>query len=295
MDEEYLAHYGVKGMKWGVRHDRRSSGSGSGRVSRALKRGFRTAGGAVKKGSSRVAGIIANKAKASIAKRKELKEVAKDAGYSTNVKGMREFNALRNKTLSSHDPATVAKGMHTLTDSELRKKMDRLKLESQVHDIVNDNNRKAYEQANRAEQLKKARNEARASGILGKAATNVLTTVGTHAGKEAVNLALEKIKNAPASGDSGPSDVFNYQDRSKTNRDWYIKSTAGIKGNTAVSRTKDSDKPSYNKQATYDPSSVVGAKRIYSDRDKTYSARKEHLANKGSKATKKKLKDTKKK
>lgn len=202
MDEEYLAHYGVKGMKWGVRHDRRSSGSGSGRVSRALKRGFRTAGGAVKKGSSRVAGIIANKAKASITKRKELKEVAKDAGYSTNVKGMREFNALRNKTLSSHDPATVAKGMHTLTDSELRKKMDRLKLESQVHDIVNDNNRKAYEQANRAEQLKKARNEARASGILGKAATTIVTSVGTYAGKKAVDSALGKIKNIVAQTDA---------------------------------------------------------------------------------------------
>lgn len=39
MYNDYLVHYGVKGMKWGVRHDKSSSGSGkSGRSSYKVKR-----------------------------------------------------------------------------------------------------------------------------------------------------------------------------------------------------------------------------------------------------------------
>lgn len=39
--KNYLVHYGVQGMRWGVRHDRQGSSSGSSRVGSASKSGNR--------------------------------------------------------------------------------------------------------------------------------------------------------------------------------------------------------------------------------------------------------------
>lgn len=232
MSEEFLAHYGVKGMRWGVRHERPRSGGRSERISRALKRGFKSGGAAIARGSSRVAKLASDRFKSYRDKKKELKEVAREAGYKSNLRGMREFNALRKRTLASHDPAVIAKGMHTLTDSEFKKKLDRVKLESQMRDVINENNRKAYEMNNRAIQLKKAKAEARASGILGKSATAIISATGTHAGKALVDKAMTKLDSVSTTSSDSPSHVFNAQN---SRPDYQITQTRGVNKPTSNS------------------------------------------------------------
>lgn len=41
MNRDYLAHYGVKGMRWGHRKDRRSSDSGSKKTTRAQRKQYK--------------------------------------------------------------------------------------------------------------------------------------------------------------------------------------------------------------------------------------------------------------
>ena len=190
-DEEFLAHYGVKGMRWGVIHKRvkKAISSGASRVSKVLEK-KRAKHKKLKKEKAK---LKKQRAEANKKSKEQNKELARANGYSTDPAGMKKFNDVRRTTLTSHDPATIAKGMHTLTDSELKSKIDRMKLESEVMNIVEDRDKKANESATRAANLAKARNEAESSSIRGQVIKTSATSIITNAGKKATDKIFDKV------------------------------------------------------------------------------------------------------
>lgn len=190
-DEEFLAHYGVKGMRWGVIHKRlkKAISSGASRVSKVLEK-KRAKHKKLKKEKAK---LKKQRAEAKRKSNEQNKELARANGYGTDPAGMKKFNDVRRTTLTSHDPATIAKGMHTLTDSELKSKINRMKLESEVMNIVEDRDKKANEAATRAANLAKARNEVKSSSIMGQIAKTSGTSIVTNAGKKATDKIFDEV------------------------------------------------------------------------------------------------------
>lgn len=146
-DPTALVHYGTKGMKWGVWNDdtKRKYGIGS----------MKNAAGDVKSKlasavSSATAKISANRTakrqariERSTAKRQQkaiLKAQRKELGMKK-----KDFDKLRETTLKSHDPRVIAKGMHTLTDDELKTKIKRLQEEDKIAKMASNQQKQHYE------------------------------------------------------------------------------------------------------------------------------------------------------
>lgn len=178
--EEFLLHSGVKGMKWGVWNEetRRKYAGGSGRKASTAKKKtsnkFVKTASAVGSAVGRVAGKAAkagvNKAKDRIVKSRETKKFIKENTKDATRRGQKEFLALRKQTLRSHDPATVAKGLHTLTNSELQLKIDRLKQEQVIRDLANTQLQSRESLRKSRADADKARHDSRAASIPGRLA-----------------------------------------------------------------------------------------------------------------------------
>lgn len=145
-----IEHSGVKGMKWGVWNDETKRKYGIGAKTKAKFTGGTDAAKATLKKAAeklnaratakkaeRASAKAAKKAERASAKaakaqqRAELKAQRKELGMSK-----KEFDKLRDQTLKSHDPKTVAKGMHTLTDAELQDKINRLYEEDRIASLA---------------------------------------------------------------------------------------------------------------------------------------------------------------
>lgn len=168
-ENDFLAHHGVKGQRWGIR--------------KKVRRAVRRFGSKVnKKVSNRLRNF-----KESREKKKEIKTLAKSNGVRSRA-AMKKFNELRRTTLASHDPVVIAKGMHTLTDKELQKKIDRMHLEETMA-------KKAHDVQSNAVALKKAKAEARKAGILGILATGVSGGI-RESGKTVVEQAFKMMRES---------------------------------------------------------------------------------------------------
>lgn len=176
MQNEYLAHYGVPGMKWGVRN------------AETLARYARDAGGRMRKKMASVAGEAFQNLKVKRANRKEAKRLAKEAG--TSRKARREFVKLRKETLRAHDPDKVAKGMHTLTDMELDTKIKRLEAEEKVRKLAKTKKDNAIDTATKQENYKKAKKERRNSGF----AASVAKDIGKYAATQGINVGRDLLR-----------------------------------------------------------------------------------------------------
>lgn len=176
MQNEYLAHYGVPGMKWGVRN------------AETLARYARDAGGRMRKKMASAAGEAFQNLKAKRANRKEAKRLAKEAG--TSRKARREFIKLRKETLRAHDPDKVAKGMHTLTDMELDTKIKRLEAEEKVRKLAKTKKDNAIDTATKQENYKKAKKERRNSGF----AASVAKDIGKYAATQGINVGRDLLR-----------------------------------------------------------------------------------------------------
>ncbi len=108
-ETDVIFHYGVPGMKWGVRKDRSSGGS--------KKR---------KKKSGGISGIIRKAKRAKAAKEAE-KQEREEA--TTRVKIKREKK-------------TEASSIHNVTDEELRKMVQRMSLEKQFNTLAAERGKK---------------------------------------------------------------------------------------------------------------------------------------------------------
>ena len=162
LSSEALAHHGTKGMKWGI-WNAETRAKYLGGLGRKLSSGVKKRAESAKTTVSAFANKKVSDLKASHEAKKTAKAEQREAEKANRKEAERQrkelgmsavkYNQLRETTLASHDPAVIAKGMHTLTDAELDKKLDRLKKEDQVSKIATD-------RATRKHQEHKARSEA---------------------------------------------------------------------------------------------------------------------------------------
>lgn len=185
---EWLEHYGVKGMKWGVRNSdtlRKYSGP-TGNSPRAIVDKIK------KNGPHPLASVknqLIKRAKAA----KESNDLATQqvGNRFVNRKQYKAFMKTRQATLRAHDPDLVAKGMHTLTDSELTAKIARLEQEKKVRDLAEAKSRTETNRAISAENYKKAKNDTKASSIGAKLLTSTYNATVNYAGKQIVKHVLK--------------------------------------------------------------------------------------------------------
>lgn len=128
-NEDYLQHYGVMGMKWGVRNaETQARYAGANRAKKAISK----AASKTAKAAGNVTSSAKKKLKNRIQTYRENKKIAKSLGY----KKVSEYKQARLMALYSHDPATVARGMKTLTDKELANKVKRLSEEKKIINLI---------------------------------------------------------------------------------------------------------------------------------------------------------------
>lgn len=120
-DDEYLAHYGVKGMKWGVRKDRRK-GSG----------GTRKGGDSKKKKTIRERWAEKASADRTSHKSNDSKAPQKQSEERQESRGLNEgssANPNRPET-KTEKPVDLKKPMRKMNDDELRRATERLEAET---------------------------------------------------------------------------------------------------------------------------------------------------------------------
>lgn len=233
-DEDYLIHDGVLGMKWGVwnaetRRKYANAGKGrkkfnggskvrdlAGRAGRSIgmtAKRVGSAGGNYIKAKGRSVGATAKKvgsaggnyikAKASDAylQRKQEKQIRKDYN-AARVSGMEKFKRVRKRTLSSHDPEVIERGMHTLTDLELDAKIARLDKEKVIREFATDSRdrkhdaaMKSLERDKKVEEVKKAKKERRGAGLGAQLIRTTYNATVNKAGSDLVNRLLGKLGN----------------------------------------------------------------------------------------------------
>lgn len=200
-NEDYLAHYGVKGMKWGVRNEetRRKYGQGPSRVRVKLSKTAKRFG----KGLARGYKVVRKQAKA-VAKEnaKILDAKLKNAVEINKLKRLaktdRAFDKLRKETLASTDPAVIEKGLATLTSAEVKEKMARIKLERPIREAANKAKQEKIALSIQEETAKKAKKERKAAGIGGQAIKGALSSTLTNAGQgllRSVGFPIDKPNN----------------------------------------------------------------------------------------------------
>ena len=134
MYDSYLQHYGIKGMKWGVRRFRNEDGTlteaGKKRYGRDVERGYRDSSGALtKEGLARGAVVSAQGGKAG-------------SGAQNIVRGARDiYNAARPQPRNRYNkrPNLTQEEMDRMSDAELRNLVNRLNLEQQYSQLTQDN------------------------------------------------------------------------------------------------------------------------------------------------------------
>lgn len=117
IDDDELMHYGVLGMKWGVRRSRPSSG---GRSSK---------GGSTRSKTASAASKAVEKAKSSSAKLKEQRESKKQSKSENNPSGDRVIKGHDSMLPGKTKLKTVRKQVNSMSDRELQEHINRLRNE----------------------------------------------------------------------------------------------------------------------------------------------------------------------
>lgn len=153
MNNDELAHHGIKGMKWGV-WNAETAARYAGAIGRAIK-----------KNTKKLTNAVSENRKERKRERERIKEIEKQNKKDRKIKQMerkafdketrkkyhlssKKYNELRKKTLDSNDPNVVKKGMHLLTDEELNNKVNRLQKENQIVNLAH------LQEKNKADRMK---------------------------------------------------------------------------------------------------------------------------------------------
>ena len=133
--EDALAHYGVIGMRWGHRKDGRPQGyQGDGNSRTRLRKLPTSATGSAHPKTSKTMRERFRDTRASLVERR----VEKDAVATKNREELAKITHIkqRREALTTHDPKVLVENMHLLTDSELQSRLDRIKMEQQVRNMI---------------------------------------------------------------------------------------------------------------------------------------------------------------
>lgn len=135
MPNDTLEHHGVLGMKWGVRKDRKKSGSGNKKKSSDKKPSSKgSTGDAVKEAVSKASSKTASKVKSLIKEHKEKRAAAAAEAEKQKEKQKPLTDALeKHKKQSSN---TVNPKYKELTNDDLRALNERMRLEREYDDLV---------------------------------------------------------------------------------------------------------------------------------------------------------------
>lgn len=155
LESNELAHHGVKGMKWGVRKDRPSSGSGK---STTKKKRTTTKSTVVKKKTTKTEPSSGRKAVNAMMEKRKARKAAKAA----------EEAAKKQKR----------KPVSEMTDDELNAAIKRLELEKKYKELS------AYNNPNQGKGKKFV------SNVLEKSGEQLATQVVNHYGAQALNKAI---------------------------------------------------------------------------------------------------------
>lgn len=159
--DDYLAHHGVLGMKWGVRNAetlRKYARSFGNRFKKDTEKkpgsGKDAVGGVIDKfgrnASKKVQGVgkkVSRKISESRRERRTEKSRAEKAGMTPKEyrKTAETNEELRRKALSSNNPKDVVSGLHTMTDQEVQDKLRRLVNEQKIKEISSEQAKTAKE------------------------------------------------------------------------------------------------------------------------------------------------------
>lgn len=213
IEEEYLDHSGVKGMKWGVWNaetrkkyaggsgrGRKGSASGFDKIRAAAGRGASKAGAAVASGAKKAGGYAVKSAKSALDAKLEKRRTEAKVNQMMDAAGLKkkrqreEFLRTRQRTLASHDPDVVFKGAHTLTDSELEAKIKRINQEGKLLETASNRKKAAAGAEEAAQRAAEARERAKQQTLGGRIASAAISTVSESvkdAGRQTVARTLD--------------------------------------------------------------------------------------------------------
>ena len=247
--EDYLEHYGVKGMKWGVWNAETRA-----RYSHVAKRGLKASGQAAIRGAKAVKAATKNHMAVNKVKRAAKRQRAHDRRKQRRELGMDPYKyaKLRNRTLKSHDPEVVMRGMHTLTDEELETKINRLQREDVVAKL-------AANRARERHQVNQARNQALAANPvykfgeayakkLGNRAFNYVFPQPENGGGSKKNKGNSGKKNKGNSGEKNTDYSVNQQNQSSSSSN--SSSGGSAKPGKGKGKNKGKGKKNKNKNRT---------------------------------------------
>ena len=241
-NDEHLEHYGVMGMKWGVWNAETRA-----RYSRAAKNGVKASGQVMLKGARAVHNASKRRVSQSRDKRTEKKRRSADRRKQRAELGMDPYKyaKLRKKTLKSHDPAVVARGMHTLTDEELGAKIRRL----QQEDVIS---RMAATRETDRHRVRQARNQALSA--------NPVYKFGESYVKKAGDRLLDEL--LPKKGGKGKKKSKGAESTSTTGKD-----AKGTKDTKDTKGTKDTSSSSANESGAKASSYEHARSYVYTAED----------------------------
>ncbi len=131
---EYLAHHGVLGMKWGIRKDGRPQGwqGGAGKAAKKVGSGAKK----VAKGTASAAVKSRAKIQQVQAKRNEKKALEEARLNELKLEDRkRQMSSSYSIASTTRSARTLSKHMDSLSDAELKQRINRLKLENEVRDL----------------------------------------------------------------------------------------------------------------------------------------------------------------
>lgn len=132
--DDILEHHGVKGMKWGVRKDRKKSSSGSRKSSDKKSSTKGGSGEKVKDVISKASSKAVTKAKTIVKERKEKRQAAKKEEEARKAQDKPLHDAIeKHKKQSSN---TVNPKYKSLTNDDLRALNERMRLEREYDDLT---------------------------------------------------------------------------------------------------------------------------------------------------------------